>query len=59
MLYSGLVQYTRGLRYVRSGAIVLGQDESSESRMGREREGEVWKRVALDFGIVRVSERGE
>ena len=59
MLYSGLVQYTRGLRYVRSGAIVLGQDESSERRMDREREGEVWKRVALDFGIVRVSERGE
>ena len=58
MLYSGLVQYTRGLRYVRSGAIVLGRDESSERRTGREGEGEVWKRVALDFGIVRISERG-
>lgn len=58
MLYSGLVQYTRGLRYVRSGAIVLGQEGSSERRMGREGEGEVWKRVALDFGIVRISERG-
>ena len=59
MLYSGLVQYTRGLRYVRSGAIVLGRDESLERRAGREGEEEVWKRVALDFGIVGISERGE
>ena len=58
ILYSGLVHYTRGLRYVRSGAIVLGQAESSGRRMVREGEGGVWKRVALDFGIVRVSERG-
>ncbi|KAJ4988686.1 hypothetical protein SVAN01_05819 [Stagonosporopsis vannaccii] len=56
-LYGVLVEYSRGLRWVRGGAIVFGQEEEGEGEgEGEEREvrGEgvvVWKRVALEFGV--------
>ncbi|KAF2999248.1 hypothetical protein E8E13_002818 [Curvularia kusanoi] len=52
-LYSELIEHTRDLKHIKSGAIVFGQgDERVVVKEGLV----VWKSVALDFEICRVVE---
>ena len=52
-VYGGLVEYTKGLRHVKSGGMVFGQEDET---VLMEEGVVVTKKVAFDFGICRVVE---